>query len=198
MVSPKKVHVQTTWNFTLQKIAQAVIILVSHRTCVTTEWWYHFVTFWPGVGIYFLTDIWDWVKKFWLFNISNFFTKKNISLRSPPPPPPRHKKMTFPLCLFWHVLEHLENLKLHTCSLCNLSLPPGLKLRLLELRDFSESLLLLFCLSRFPYRSRYRFNSESIFAKRPSRRLAALARSSSARFAWNSWSSISFKPTRRS
>jgi hypothetical protein len=31
MVSPKKVHVQTTWNFRLQKIAQAVIKLVSQK-----------------------------------------------------------------------------------------------------------------------------------------------------------------------
>jgi hypothetical protein len=33
MVSPKKVHVQTIWNFRLQKIAQAVIKLVSQK------WW---------------------------------------------------------------------------------------------------------------------------------------------------------------
>ena len=31
MVSRKKVHVQTTWNFRLQKIAQAVIKLVSQK-----------------------------------------------------------------------------------------------------------------------------------------------------------------------
>jgi hypothetical protein len=31
MVSPKKVHVQTTWNFRLQKITQAVIKLMSQK-----------------------------------------------------------------------------------------------------------------------------------------------------------------------
>jgi hypothetical protein len=31
MVSPKKVHVETTQNFTLQKIAQAVIKLMSQK-----------------------------------------------------------------------------------------------------------------------------------------------------------------------
>jgi hypothetical protein len=31
MVSPKKVHLQTTWDFRLQKIAQAVIKLMSQK-----------------------------------------------------------------------------------------------------------------------------------------------------------------------
>jgi hypothetical protein len=31
VLSPKKVHVQTTWNFRLQKIAQAVIKLMSQK-----------------------------------------------------------------------------------------------------------------------------------------------------------------------
>ena len=45
MVSPKKVHVQTTWNFKLQKIAQAVIktrvteVVKDMCDKLTTEWY---------------------------------------------------------------------------------------------------------------------------------------------------------------
>jgi hypothetical protein len=56
-MSPKKVHVQTTWNFRLQKIAQAVIKLMSHtghaiqykRLTIFTS----LVTKWADANVYF-------------------------------------------------------------------------------------------------------------------------------------------------
>ena len=77
MVCPNKVHVQITWNFRLQKIAQAFIKLTEVVKDMRDTEWYPF-----------LIDIWGWVKLFSiLFNcwISKMFTKKNISLRCYPP-----------------------------------------------------------------------------------------------------------------
>jgi hypothetical protein len=60
IMSPKKVDVQTTWIFRLQKIAQAVIKLMSHAEvlkdmCATTEW-YPFVIFLARVGYLFFNE----------------------------------------------------------------------------------------------------------------------------------------------
>ena len=73
MVSPKKVLVQTTWNFRLQKIAQAV-----HRN--SKVWQLNDIlcsVCAQGCAILRLGKI------FWLFNgwTSEIFTNKNISLR---------------------------------------------------------------------------------------------------------------------
>jgi hypothetical protein len=94
MVSAKKVHVQTTWNFRLRLNCTS-----SYQTHVTEvvkdmcdNW---MVSFWQlfdqgaGVGIYFLIDIWGWVRNFCgLFNgwVSKMFAKKTISLRYQTPP----------------------------------------------------------------------------------------------------------------
>ena len=87
MVSPKKVHVQTTWNFRLQKIAHAVIKLMlqkGERTCVTTDW-YPFVKFLAKGGYLFL----NWYLRLgkiifdFIIWISKVCARENISLGSP-------------------------------------------------------------------------------------------------------------------
>jgi hypothetical protein len=69
MVSPKKVHVQTTWNFKLQNCTsrnQTHITEVVKDTCVTTEW-YPFVISLARCGCLFLIYIWGWVERFFYF-----------------------------------------------------------------------------------------------------------------------------------
>jgi hypothetical protein len=77
VLSPKKLHVQTTWNFRRQKIAQAVIQPLTEM--VKDNWMVSFYkVFLPARdGLkYFLSLFNGWV--------SNIFTKKNISLQCDP------------------------------------------------------------------------------------------------------------------
>jgi hypothetical protein len=57
-LSTKKVHVQITWNFRLQKIAQVVM---------SQNW----LRIWPGVGTYFVIDIWVWIRFFYILMVGS-------------------------------------------------------------------------------------------------------------------------------
>jgi hypothetical protein len=74
MVSPKKVYVQTTWNFRLQKIVQAIIKLMSQKCINGHVWQLNDIILARGGYLFFNWYVRLGKKYFGFLMVSNIFT----------------------------------------------------------------------------------------------------------------------------